>query len=755
MYVIDTGAGTYWRAFDYPDEWPTWILAAKASIVVADRESVRRFAPDGRDETVLFEGEALWSPSVSPDGSKVAFAFRDGILVLDVASGEQVLRASRDAELAALLQDASDAAFWLERWSVAGDAIAITAREAGRSRRAGILALDGVLRVLPRNRGDLSPDLRHAIRAHNGSYTTAYAGFSGFDIIELESGRALRTVMADADTFIIPSPGWALGPDRFSWFEVRRKFGEGPCAYDLALRPREAGSVTAAFDCAGPVDIAYSYIAWWEEGFVGESAVVGPRVLDVVSGAIREPTQDEWRWMRADAVRLSTQGVCGAHWGWAACGLWYEGRPVWTGLALDAVGLIELDEPFVPQGVDVRAVPRPSAPQSPPARGEMVGPLLAWSEVGGHEAEVAEDGAKRFHALRRVMVYDAGTERSWRALDYRYPPPDYVAEIHPAYAEGRPTMQVQMSRAGFTVWVEDGWNAGTVRFVSLEGRETTLIEHRAIRGVLLSPSGERAVVRVEPEGMDGALLIFDLPSGRLNQRVALSDLHDWFPDYWWSEGVVRFRPAWLEPTRWNTDETAFTIVGFHDDWTGGLLYRDSRTGVLSFDGSFRLLPPDVIEKALSPDFRYIARGRNPAGEYVSRWESWESLAIVDMATGRVVRSVLVGERTGMSLRDDDWGWTADGRFAWGPGISAPPQTRWAPPRPPRPPDDEGEPHPVEVLDVRTGEIERIAPDEYFTDERASASCPEDDPVGRCSVLLDGEVVGRGQWAQIIGVVALD
>lgn len=177
--------------------------------------------------------------------------------------------------------------------------------------------------------------------------------------------------------------------------------------------------------------------------------------------------------------------------------------------------------------------------------------------------------------------------------------------------------------------------------------------------------------------------------------------------------------------------------------------------MLSLDGSFRLLPPDVIEKALSPDFRYIARGRNPAGEFVSRWESWESLAIIDMATGRVVRSVPVGERTGMALRDDDWGWTADGRFAWGPGISAPPETRWAPPRPPRPPDDEAEPHPVEVLDVRTGEIERIAPDEYFTDERASASCPEDDPIGRCSVLLDGEVVGRGQWAQVIGVVALD
>lgn len=60
-----------------------------------------------------------------------------------------------------------------------------------------------------------------------------------------------------------------------------------------------------------------------------------------------------------------------------------------------------------------------------------------------------------------------------------------------------------------------------------------------------------------------------------------------------------------------------------------------------------------------------------------------------------------------------------------------------------------------MLDVRTGGIERLTPDEYFTDERASASCPADDPVGRCTVLLDGEVVGRGQWAEVIGVVGLD
>jgi len=495
VYVIDIGAGTYWRAFDYLYEWATRLLTANGSIVFADGERVRRFAPDGRNETTLYEGEAIRELSVSPDGAKVAFMDANGILVLDVASGERLLRAGRDAELTALLPDASDATFSIERWNAASDVIAITASDGGTRNRTGILALDGDLRVLPRNRGNLSPDLRHAIRTRN---TTGYGVVSGFDVIELESGRTVWTAPVDADTFIIPWPGWQFGPDRFSWFEMSRKIGDSPCRYDLTARLREAGNVTAAHTCIGPISIAYGDIAEWEEGFDGASAVVGPRILDIASGAIRMPAQDEWRRMRADATRLSTRGFCGFRQGGAACSLLYEGRPIWTGPDLEAIGIIEPDEPFAPRGVEVRAAPRPSAPP-PPARAEMAGPLLVWSEAGGHEAETGENGAERFHALRRVMVHDAGTGRSWRAFDYRYPPPGY-AYIHPA-------VQVQAARAGFTVWVEDGWNAGAVRFVSLDGRETTLVEHPAIRGVLLSPSGERAVVRTGAEGMEGALLI--------------------------------------------------------------------------------------------------------------------------------------------------------------------------------------------------------------------------------------------------------
>ena len=733
VYVLDVGAGTYWRVFDYPYEWTARVLTANGSILFADGERVRRFAPDGRDETTLYEGEAIHELSVSPDGAKVAVLQGDGVLtILNVATGAHIAQRDGFAERS------------LGSWSSASDRVAVVDVDKSWTEwmesDTAMLDLHGALRVPPRDLGNLSPDFRHAIRIHIDGSGVA----SGFDVIELESGQAVHTVTAEADTFIALRPGWQLGPDRFVWFEMGRRIGDSPCSFDLTMRPREAGSVTAAVDCMDPISIADGDIDWWEEGFTGEDAVVGPRILDLASGAISKPAQDEWRRMRTEATRLSTRRRCGFSKVAAVCNLLYEGRPIWTGPALKAAGLINLDGPFAPRGVEVRAAPRPSDPQAPPARAEMAGPLLVWSEAGGHEADAGADGAERFHGLRRVMVHDAGTGRSWRAFDYRYPPPYYVTDLNPGFADSRPDTQVQAGRTGFTVWVEDGWSAGSVRHVSLEGRETTLVEHRAIKGVLLSPSGERAVVQIGLDDTDGALLIFDLPSGRLHRRVAFSDLRPWFPDEWWDEGVIRLGPVRFDPTRWSADETAISVVGVHAEYDGGGIVVNSRAGVLLLDGAFRPLPPDVNDQALSPDFRHIARGRNNDGEYVAY--HWVNLDIVDVASGRVVRSVGVGEESGSPNTADDWGWTADGRFAWSPGYRS---------RASAGPDDEAEAHPVRVLDVRSGEIERVAPAEHFADERARASCPDDDPVGLCAVLLDGEVVGRGQWAEVVGVVALD
>ena len=390
VYVLDVGAGTYWRVFDYPYEWTARLLTANGSILFADGERVRRFAPDGRDETILYEGDAIHEISGSPDGAKVAVLQGGGVLtILDVATGARIAQRDGFANRS------------LGNWSSASDRVAVVDKgwTEWMESDVAILDLHGALRVPPPDLGNLSPDFRHAIRIHIDGSGVA----SGFDVIELESGRAVHTVTAEADTFIVLRPGWQLGHDRFAWFEMSRRIGDSPCAFDLTMHPREANSVTAV-SCMGPISIADGDIDWWEEGFTGEDAVVGPRVLDIASGAISKPAQDEWRGMRTDATRLSTRRRCGFFGEAAVCNLLYEGRPIWTGPALEAAGLIELDGPFAPRGVEVRAAPRPSAPQSSPSRAEVAGPLIVWSEADGYEAEAGDDGAERFHGLRRVMV---------------------------------------------------------------------------------------------------------------------------------------------------------------------------------------------------------------------------------------------------------------------------------------------------------------------------------------------------------------
>lgn len=65
---------------------------------------------------------------------------------------------------------------------------------------------------------------------------------------------------------------------------------------------------------------------------------------------------------------------------------------------------------------------------------------------------------------------------------------------------------------------------------------------------------------------------------------------------------------------------------------------------------------------------------------------------------------------------------------------------------------------VSVLHIPTGEVEVMDSAEYLTrfhpEPRARAECP-DDRTQPCRILLDGEVVGEGLWASIIGFIELD
>ena len=767
VYVLDTATDRYWRVFEYRG-WPT-IQPAGERLIVWGGQRVRRVDLTGWGEAVLYEGEGISEVVVSPDGAKVAVMERDGALtVLDAATGETLLRVEARNELTALLPETAARSLSLGGWSTASDRLAVAATMGTGHRRTAIFTLDGGFRALPPDAANLSPDFRHAIRPHGAPHpayvewigwdsTSISAWFwSGFDVVEVESGRIAHSVTASDDTFILPHgptiqpqwqwPGWWPGADRFSWFEMGRQY-TGACGYDLReQRPPVAGAVTASHTCGDPKWIASRDAAAWEDGRAWEdSTVVGPRILDVATGEVRELAQPGWRRLRTDATRLIARGGCQGNEDGQECSLFHEGRPVWNG-AVKAVGLIDLDEPLTLWGGMLLDSPRTAARASAPTRGEMAGPFFAWSEAGGYGTELDSAGTRLFHEQRRIVVRDEGTGRSWRVHDYRF----------------RGREQVWSAHGGFVVWSGDA-----LRYVTLAGEARTLLVDDRVMNVRASPGGGKVIVSLGPVSSresDVTLALFALPSGEELLRVEsdeprfrgiLEGFHE--IDIPWTAA-----PHAIVPLGWNADETAFAIA------CGDC---NSPSGTLALDNEFTPLPPDTLSRgftilalafvkgdhdALSPDFRYVAVGRDRSDQ--SRW--WDAIDVVEVASGRVARTVPVRELSGDAVGPSGWGWTADGRFAWSPANGFDFE---------RGRIGEGDDGEVWLLDAETGATERLSARAWAARRAPSAgaeprypdfdfgvSCPGGaDLIQWCSVLLDGVAVGEGRWAEAIGFVTLD
>ena len=763
VYVLDTATDRYWRAFEYRG-WPT-IQPAGERLIVWGGQRVRRVGLTGWGKAVLYEAEGISEVAVSPDGAKVAVMERDGALtVVAVATGETLLRVEARNELTALLPETTTRSLSLGGWSTASDRLAVAASLETGHRRTAILTLDGGFRALPPDAANLSPDFRHAVRPHgaprpdlaewtNWGSRSLWA-WSGFDVVEVDSGRIAHSVTASDDTFILPHgptiqpewqwPGWWPGADRFSWFEMGRRVGGFGCGYDLTEPAPEAGAVTASTTCADPIAIASGDAAAWEDGWVREySAVVGPRILDIATGEVHELAQPGWRRLRTDATRLIARGGCWGNEDGQECSLFHEGRPVWNS-AVKAVGLIDLDEPLTLLGGMLLDSPRPAARASAPARGEMAGPFFAWSEAGGYGTELDSAGTRLFHEQRRIVVRDEGTGRSWRVHDYRF----------------RQREQVWSAHGGFVVWSGDA-----LRYVTLAGEARTLLVDDRVMNVRASPGGGKVIVSLGPESSresDVTLALFALPSGEELLRVESAEsrfrgILDGFHeiDVPWIAA-----PHAIVPLGWNADETAFAIA------CGDC---NSPSGTLALDNEFTPLPPDTLSRgftilalafvkgdhdALSPDFRYVAVGKEPSAR--SRW--WDAIDVVEVASGRVARTVPVRELSGDAVGPSGWGWTADGRFAWSPANGFDFE---------RGRIGEGGDGEVWLLDVETGATERMSARAWAARRAPSAgggprapdfgvSCPGGaDLIQWCSVLLDGETVGEGRWAEAIGFVTLD
>lgn len=577
VYVLDTATDRYWRAFEYHAAWPGGVQLAGERLIVWDRERVRRVRLEGWDEAVLYEGAGISQVEVSPDGAKVAVLSGDGALtVLDAATGETLLRVAGQTELDALLPDAPTRTFTLEGWSAASDRLAVAVNAPMGESRTGIFTLDGALHLLPPNAGNLSPDFRYAIQPHGEGCLYGWTTWPGFDVIETESGRTVRTVTAPERRFIAlrddtHQPGWQwLGwwaaPDRYAWYET------SGCSA-ATERATAEGAVAAATTYLPSLDIPISAIPLWEEDAGGTRVEGYPAILNIASGETERPAPAAWYRLRMDAARLHGRG-CAGH-SAQACTLIYEGRPVWKNGVVEAVGVIELAEPLSLFAVRLLDSPRPSPnPPPPPPPSEWVGPLLAWSGDGGYEIVAdADGGGERFLPLRRVMVYDEGTGRSWRAFDYRFR--DEEPAVWPAHG-------------GFVVRV-----GGTVRYVTPDGQSRLLLtEDRDNLGVHVSPSGGNVIVsfRTTPP-IDVTLALFALPSGEEVLRVDsgeprfddhLRDMRLWWttPGYHQTFGP----PEAFVLLDWNADETAFIVaVG----------YGDETWGAFNLNGEFTPLSPDA------------------------------------------------------------------------------------------------------------------------------------------------------------------
>ena len=698
IVVYDVASERYWSPFEYRDgrEGGSGVSAvsavrpAGAGLIVWSEGELRRMSLTGEVEAVLLEDGGIREIEVSPDGAKVAVMSGEPgtLLVLDAASGEELLRvAGADPPLGSLLDGVRPGRLELGTWNTDGDAVGVSAG-GYPDRRFAIASLGGEIRVLPE--GVLvSTDLRYAIRfgeiIERSARTQHAPVWAGLEILDAETGRVAWSVEG------------SIGPPRddpSSWTQL-----EGPARARLLDR---AGY--SAFDVPR----------------------AGTWLLDTATGELGALAHSLDRLPRGRAASTCPADA-DARPGSRACDVRYDGNVAWEGARgwTRYIGMIEPPGELAVPGADLRRVARDAVPPPPPARDEMVGPLLAYEVHGEHEPA---PGSLEPRATRRVILYDEGTGRSWLAFTYRN-----------GFAYGNDRGVAQAARGGLVasidgelVWVApDGWSE--------------VVRDRWPEGLRVSPDGRMAIAEFPGGGGPARTVVLGLPSG---DEILSHEADGLF------SALAPGPPAAssyrdVRPGGWTADSGAIllTLIG-GDAGVGGQGLGVGAIGTL--DGALRQLPcvPGRYWEALaclSPDARYVVRGR------VDRWseygsEYWRSFDIVDFDTNRVLWSL----ETAAPLYPSHWEWASADHFAWSSGAG-PGEYRFDVQRP------GGERAAVSVIDVTTGNIEVMEGADYrarfHPPSRATTEC-SGAPGTPCDVLLDGEVIGEGRWPRIIGFIGL-
>ena len=389
---------------------------------------------------------------------------------------------------------------------------------------------------------------------------------------------------------------------------------------------------------------------------------------------------------------------------------------------IEARGSLEL------RGIEPVAVVREVPAPPRPARDEMVGPLLAYEVHGEYEYHHGE-GRPDPRATRRMIVHDEGTGRNWLAFTYR----NWLAH---GYSPGA----AQPALGGFVAEIEQ-----RLVYYALDGQTRTLHE-RWPEAFRVSPDGRKLAVS-HYVGSDGTewvpsdVIVLDLPTGDRTLRLTSDEIVAAVgldADATWSVSLPG-AGAW-------TADSARIVVGMLD-WRDEYHEPTESLIVVRTDGAGRLLPC-YLPACLSPDGRYIVRGRDGAGHEYGPG-SWRSFDIIDFETDRVLWTA----GTPSLLERYHWEWASASHFAWSSGGSGS-AFIFDGYRLPRGATRAE----VAVRHVTTGEVEVMDSTEYLTrfhpPSRATTECPPH-PAQACRILLDGEVIGEGRWPRIIGFIELD
>ena len=671
--MYDAGANKYWSAFDYRH----YLLAdthadrsavqvAGESLIVWSGSVVRRVALNGSTETVLFKSGRIQEMMTSPDGTKVALNLRGyAVIVLDSTTGERLLTVSTTQPLLANL---GSRGLYLGDWRTDGSALSLTNAERSIWASHTVVAyLDGTIRALPEE-VLVSPDLRYAIQFGEViGIQNHHSIWTKLDIIDVDTDAVLWTI-ADEGGIVQSSPG---DNSRF-WI---------------------GGSKYVEFGTAD------SY---------------GVQILDTETGEMQMLTEDITRQFK-DRVHSNCEWSLRFY----PCDIRHDGRVVWEGSTgwTQYLGVIDLESHLVLSDVNLLDVVHEPVPPDPPAREEMVGPLLVYEIHGPYEYRTTNDEVRVF-SQRRIIAYDESTDSSWLVLDY---------------SEGRSGAQV--AKGGIVV------PSYPTLFHITPDREIREPRVEIWGGFVVSPDRSKVVVKdYGSRKYHGGIIIFELPSWSEMMRISYED-------------IAEFLPAWnvfLWRNGWTSDSQGMLVlVGDTMEWAYGELTRHA---LVTLDGDVLLNFCDVTslddQPCLSPDARYIVRGRDAEATEYHAW-NWDLIDIIDFQTGNVLWSL----ETAGSLQAHHWEWASPRQFAWSSGahpnvfLFDVRRLSW-----------NAEYAEVSVIDVETGEIEVMDSGEYLArfhpPSRATTDCPPN-PAHACRILLDGEVVGEGRWPIIIGFIELD